>query len=330
MIQFYSNQNGVVTVSETRPADRSNIFWYDILNPSRDEELMLESTLGINLPTREEMQELEVSARLYSEGEQLFTIASFPVELTEDEYSNVNITFIISKTYIVTMRYTLTRVITPFATKLLRGPVPDAQELLLSMMEAFVASFADLLEKKTAKLDAIGRQIFSSRAKDTSKAQKSLNSFSVGNWRDMLQHIGLLGQILAVIREGLVSFSRMATFLHGHTGQACLTKESIKRFTTIERDSTHLSEHANYLSNKVSFLLEATLGLLNVEQNQIIKLFSVVSLVLMPPTLVAGIYGMNFKWMPELDWHFGYPFAITLMFLSAILPFVYFKFKKWL
>lgn len=327
MIQFYSNQNGIVTVSETKPTNTGGIFWYDVLNPSKEEEALIESMLGIDLPTREEMQELEVSARLYSEGEQLFAIASFPVEQAEDDYSNVNITFIVAKDYIVTMRYVLTRVITPFATKLLRKPAPSAQELLLSMMEAFVASFADMLEKKSARLDGIGRAIFT---QPHAMKVKSLNSFSVRNWRSMLQNIGMMGQILAVIREGLVSFSRMATFLYGQNNHVCLDKDAAARLATIERDSTHLSEHANYLSDKVSFLLEATLGLLNVEQNQIIKLFSVVSVVLMPPTLVASVYGMNFKWMPELDWHYGYPFAVTGMVLSAILPFAYFKFKKWL
>lgn len=327
MIQYYSNQNGVVTVSETKPENTAGIFWYDILNPSKEDEAMIETMLGIDLPTREEMQELEVSAKLYCEGDQLFAIASFPVEQTEDDYSNVNITFVVSKHYIVTMRYTLTRVITPFATKLLRKAAPTAQELLLSMMEAFVAAFADMLERKTARLDGIGRTIFT---EPHAAKTKSLNSFSAGNWRRMLQNIGMIGQKLAVIREGLVSFSRMATFLHGQENHASLGKDAMSRLATIERDSTHLSEHAGYLSNKVSFLLDSTLGLINVEQNQIIKLFSVVSVVLMPPTLVASIYGMNFKWMPELEWHFGYPAAITGMVLSAILPFVYFKFKKWL
>jgi magnesium transporter len=327
MIEYYQNQNGVVTVTQEKPDNLSNVFWYDILNPSKEDEALIEALLGIDLPTREEMQELEMSAKLYSEGDQLFTIASFPVEQSEDDYSNVNITFVVSKNYIVTMRYVLTRVITPFAVKLLRKPACSAQELLLSMMEAFVAAFADMLEKKTARLDGIGRTIFT---EPHAAKTKSLNSFSVGNWRSMLQNIGMIGQKLAVIREGLVSFSRMATFLHGQTNHVSLDKDAATRLATIERDSTHLSEHASYLSDKVSFLLEATLGLLNVEQNQIIKLFSVVSVVLMPPTLVASVYGMNFKWMPELEWHLGYPAAITGMVLSAILPFVYFKFKKWL
>ncbi len=327
MIQYYSNQNGAISVTETKPTSTAGIFWYDILNPTKEDEAFIESLLGIDLPTREEMQELEVSARLYSEDQQLFAIASFPVEQAEDDYSNVNITFVVAKDYIVTMRYVLTRVITPFATRLLRKSAPTAQELLLSMMEAFVAAFADLLEKKTARLDGIGRSIFT---QPHALRIKSLNSFSVRNWRNMLQHIGMLGQMLAVIREGLVSFSRMATFLYGQSNHVTLDKDAASRLATIERDSTHLSEHADYLSDKVRFLLEATLGLINVEQNQIIKLFSVVSVVLMPPTLVASIYGMNFKWMPELEWHFGYPAAVTLMVMSAVLPFVYFKFKKWL
>lgn len=327
MIQYYENQHGVVSVSNKKPAHCSSVFWYDILNPTKEDEALIEAELGIDLPTHEEMQELEVSGRLYVEGEQLFVIASYPVEVAEHDYSNVNITFVISKNYVLTMRYALTRVISPFAAKLLRKPVPPVQELLLTMMEAFVASFADLLEKKTARLDGLGRAIFVSPHVTNVKPPHHVSS---GNWRDMLQTIGMIGQMLAVMREGLVSFTRMATFLRGQNNHACLDTDGIARLAILEHDSIHLSEHADYLSNKVSFLLEATLGLLNVEQNQIIKLFSVVAVVLMPPTLVASIYGMNFKWMPELDWHFGYPMAITGMVLSAILPFVYFKLKKWL
>lgn len=327
MIQYYENKNGAVSVAQEKPADCAKVFWYDILNPTKEDVDLIETLIGIDLPTREEMQELEVSARLYSEQEQLFVIASFPVEQAEHDFSNVNITFVVAKNYIVTMRYTLTKVITPFAARLIKKAAPNAQELLLSMMEAFVAAFADMLEKKTARLDGIGRSIFT---QPHAMKVKSLNSFSVRDWRSLLQNIGMIGQMLAVIREGLVSFSRMATFLHGQTHHVSLDKDAAAHLSTIERDSTHLSEHASYLSNKVSFLLDSTLGMINVEQNQIIKLFSVVSVVLMPPTLVASIYGMNFKWMPELDWHFGYPYAITGMVLSAILPFVYFKIKKWL
>mgnify|MGYP003387002013 CR=1 FL=1 len=269
MIQYYQNHNGAVIVSEEKPADCSKIFWYDILNPTKEDEDLIEKELGIDLPTREEMQELEVSGRLYSEQDQLYVIASFPVEQAEHDFSNVNITFVVAKNYIVTMRYTLTKVITPFAAKLVRKSAPMAQELLLSMMEAFVAAFADMLEKKTARLDGIGRSIFT---QPHAMKTKSLNSFSVRDWRSMLQSIGMIGQMLAVIREGLVSFSRMATFLHGQTHHVSLDKDATMRLATIERDSKHLSEHASYLSDKVSFLLDSTLGMINVKQNQIIKL----------------------------------------------------------
>jgi len=127
-----------------------------------------------------------------------------------------------------------------------------------------------------------------------------------------------------------VSIGRLLLFLANEAEAMKWTKDKRSQLQTMQRDVVSLSDHASYLSNKITFLLDAMLGVVNIQQNNIIKIFSVAAVVLMPPTLVASIYGMNFKHMPELDWHFGYPLALIVMIAAAVMPYLYFKWRKWL
>ena len=132
------------------------------------------------------------------------------------------------------------------------------------------------------------------------------------------------------MRESLVSIGRLLLYLANEADNMRWAKETRSQLRGMQRDVQSLSDHATYLSNKITFLLDAMLGVVFIEQNNIIKIFSIAAVVLMPPTLVASIYGMNFKHMPELDWTFGYPLAIAMMLVAAALPYFFFKWKKWL
>ena len=132
------------------------------------------------------------------------------------------------------------------------------------------------------------------------------------------------------MRESLVSIGRLVLFLANEADTMKWPKEMRQQLKSMQRDVQSLSDHVTYLGNKVTFLLDAMIGVMSVEQNNIIKIFSVAAVVLMPPTLIASIYGMNFKHMPELDWSFGYPLALVLMLIAAILPYWFFKWKRWL
>jgi magnesium transporter len=132
------------------------------------------------------------------------------------------------------------------------------------------------------------------------------------------------------VRESLVSIGRVLLFLANEAETMKWAKDMRTQVQSMQRDVISLTDHASYISNKVTFLLDAMLGVVNIQQNAIIKIFSVAAVVLMPPTLVASIYGMNFKHMPELDFEFGYPLAIVVMVLAAVLPYMWFKWKKWL
>ena len=146
----------------------------------------------------------------------------------------------------------------------------------------------------------------------------------------MLKALGRKGDLTSKVRESQVSVGRLLLFLANEADNMKWPKDTRAQLQSMLRDVGSLSDHATYLTNKITFLLDAMLGVVNIQQNNIIKIFSVAAVVLMPPTLVASIYGMNFRHMPELDWIGGYPFALILMLFAAALPYMYFKWRKWL
>src|SRR5690606_32966359 len=149
-------------------------------------------------------------------------------------------------------------------------------------------------------------------------------------YRYILKIIGRKGDLTSKIRESLVSIGRLVLFLANDAESMKWQKEMRLQLKTMQRDVQSLSDHASYLGNKITFLLDAMIGLMSLEQNNVIKIFAVLSVVLMPPTVIASIYGMNFRNMPELDWTFGYPFALAIMLAAAVLPYLFFKWKRWL
>ena len=194
---------------------------------------------------------------------------------------------------------------------------------MTGLIEALIDRMADALERLGNEIDVISREVFRSKVDKATKKTRNLQSF--------IEQIGRKGDFLTMVRESLVSISRLVAYhVAVESGDRKLTKETRQRIKLIQRDAASLGEHASFMANKINFLLDATLGLINLEQNQIIKIFSVAAVVFLPPTLVASIYGMNFDFMPELQLTLGYPLAIVLMVLSAILPFVYFKRRGWL
>jgi magnesium transporter len=197
--------------------------------------------------------------------------------------------------------------------------------VLNGLLEAVIERAADILERVTVQVDSLSNEVFKHSA-DT-----PANSSGARNFRDfqeILREVGKTGDVASRARESLMSIGRLLAFL----GQALpkQSKDPKNQVKVMWRDVQSLLDHANFLSGKITFLLDATLGMVNIEQNAIIKIFSVVSVVFLPPTLVASMYGMNFKIMPELEWTFGYPWALLLMVVSAVAPFLYFKRKGWL
>ncbi len=301
--------------------------WIDLMNPTTDEDRYVEKVTGVSIPTREEMQEIEVSSRLYSENGAEFMTMSAVVHLDTDKPFLTPITFVLKGLTLVTVRYAEPR---PFMNFIVRAQRSGAvacgtgEQVMMSLIEALIDRIADALERVGVKIDALSQEVFHSNSRSSAGARTK-------DFQRVITDIGREGELLSMIRESLLSMNRVLTY-HVAVSEEDkkAAKEARARVRTVQRDVASLTEHTAYLATKVNFLLDATLGMINLEQNQIIKIFSIAAVCLMPPTLVASVYGMNFKHMPELDLTFGYPLALLLMIATGIAPFLYFRKKGWL
>jgi magnesium transporter len=208
--------------------------------------------------------------------------------------------------------------------KLARSCPPGitGEMVLMELLDAVIDRNADILERAGSDMDAISHEIFEPGGGTRTGHAK--------RYSDILIAIGRKGDLTSKVRESLVSIGRVVTFVAAAVDGVKWSKDMREQLKTMQRDVASLTDHASYLSNKITFVLDAMLGVVNLEQNNIIKLFSVMAVVLMPPTLIASIYGMNFRSMPELEWAHGYSYALVAMLLAAAGPYVYFKWKKWL
>ena len=297
-----------------------NALWFDLVNPSQQEDKIVERRVGIAVPTREEMQEIEVTSRLYVENGARYMTATLMCQSDTDTPKTTPVTFILSGHRLITVRYDEPRPFMIVGSKLARACPTGAngESVLMELLDAVIDRAADILERIGAEVDQVSHDIFEPEAEQKRSHQ------------DILKTIGRKGDLTSKVRESLVSINRVLLYLANEADSMRWAKETRSQLRGMQRDVQSLSDHATYLSNKITFLLDAMLGVVFIEQNNIIKIFSIAAVVLMPPTLVASIYGMNFKHMPELDWTLGYPLAILLMLAAAALPYFIFKWKKWL
>jgi len=294
--------------------------WFDLVNPNSLEDKIVERQVGIAVPTREEMQEIEVTSRLYVENGARYMTATLMCQSDTDTPKTTPVTFILSGHRLITVRYDEPRPFMIVGNKLARTCPAGAngESVLMDLLDAVIDRSADILERIGAEVDQVSHDIFEPEADHKRSHQ------------DILKVIGRKGDLTSKVRESLVSIGRVLLYLANEADSMRWAKETRSQLRGMQRDVQSLSDHATYLSNKITFLLDAMLGVVFIEQNNIIKIFSVAAVALMPPTLIASIYGMNFKQMPELDWQYGYPIAIVLMVLAAALPYYVFKWKKWL
>jgi magnesium transporter len=300
------------------------VFWIDLVSPTREEEKKVEAHIGIEVPTREEMMEIEASSRLYSEDGVLYMTATVLAKADSDSPQAADITFILAPAHLVSVRYAEPRPFTTFAQRIQRPghACRSAEATLFGLLEAIIDRTADIIERLSVEIDGISQEIFREDAPRRARGQR---------FHEVLRHLGRTGDLMSKARESLGSVGRLITFLGLEFAPGPRsTKDQKARLKTMTRDVISISDHIAFMSNKVNLLLDATLGMINIEQNAIIKIFSVAAVVFLPPTLIASVYGMNFEFMPELHWLFGYPFAIGLMVVSAILPYLYFKRRGWL
>jgi magnesium transporter len=301
-----------------------NVVWLDLFQPTREEEALVEKVIGSNIPTREEMQEIEPSSRLYERDGVAFMTMSVLYGIDGGQPSTDPVSFILTQKHLVTVRYAEPRPVVAFIQhahaekELTRDPVT----VLIRLLDAIIDRDADELENAGRELEAISNHVFE-------RPSRSERRDPERHYEALMLRIGKVQRLLSRARESSVSGSRMLGFLAATERMGADNGHS-RHLQSLIADARALDDHSNFLAENLNFLLDASLGMISLEQNFVMKVFSVVAVVLMPPTLIAGVYGMNFKHMPELQWIGGYPWAVGLMLASAILPYWFARRRGWL
>jgi len=322
MILGYAPDDGRLRAVPDTLGSFTSVVWFDLVSPTAQEEADLEQRLGIGIPTREEMQEIEISSRLYVEDDAVYMTATLPARTDSDDLLMGPVAFVLANGKLITVRYHEPRAFKTFPQRAEKAALgcTNGEVVLVNLLEAISDRIADILERAEHEVDDLSRNIFAAEPESTVRP----------DLRNVLQQVGRKGDLCSHIRDCLMSLQRLAGFLGHVLTQRNVDKELRGRTKTLARDAESLGDHASFLSQKITFLLDATLGMIAIEQNNIIKIFSIAAGVFLPPTLIASIYGMNFRAMPELSWAYGYPLACVLMLVSALLPLWYFRRRGWL
>jgi magnesium transporter len=300
------------------------VVWIDTITPSPEEIAFIERATGLRVPKVDELSEIETSSRLRTENGVLYL--STPAVFRRDEQPDATpIGFVLSKNYLITVRFEPLRAFESFAAglKIDNDVHSSSSGVFAGLLEAMVDRMADVLEQVGADLDAVSHRVF--HMKNTKGSRPAREEESL---RETLRGLGRSGDLVSKIRDSLMGLSRIVPYTLGRSAQ-WMPDEVKAELETLRLDVLSLNDYDAHLSSKIQFLLDATLGLINIEQNNIIKVLTVVTVIGVPPTLIASWYGMNFKNIPEYDWSFGYPYVIVLALLSAILPLVWFRVKGW-
>jgi magnesium transporter len=322
MIRCFGHHQGRVSALAATPAGAADVIWVDLIDPTQDEETSIEVLLGVQVPTRQELAEIEESARLYHEAGALVMTAVVINGMAEGRPERSTVTFILTRDHLVTVRYADPTPFRTFDARLARQPELNgsAPAVLVSLVETIVERVADVLEQVAADLNAVGATLFWD---DKSEGRPRTDL------QQLIRQLGRKNQALSIVRESLFSLTRLSAFLR-QAGDGWLSDGCGARLKAVERDVRSLSTFETQHEHQISFLHEATVGLIGIEQNAIIKVFSVAAVLFLPPTLVGTVYGMNFEVIPELRFQYGYPLALVSMIVSAIIPYWWFKRRGWL
>ncbi len=301
-------------------------IWVDLLNPSPDEDRFLESQLGIEVPTREDMRDIEPSSRLYTENGVCVMTASLVVGADSPKPTISPVTFILTPNRFCTLRYDEPSALARFSGRFLRQPnnLCLAEDVFLTMMDVIVDRLAEVLENYGHSLDMLSADVFANNDDDSDA--NTLMSPKAHDLQSTLKKLGAIGNTVSIARESLVSVARLLSFV-GPAAESWLKGESQSHIKTLLRDARFLTEHADSINVKINFLLDATLGLINIQQSNTVKILSVASVVFLPPTLIASVFGMNFHNIPGLDSQWGFAIVLLSIFLAGAIPYWMFNRK---
>ena len=298
--------------------------WIDANSPTGDESAYLERAIGVTPPTLEQMSEIETSSRLYRLRDAVCVTIPLPHREADGAFAAHPLALMISPKTMLTVRYENLKPCEPeymHSVGVERSPGTPVGAAI-AVLEAIVDHLADELELLMAWLDQCSRQVFDDRK------TKSPGTPRGNLLKGIIPEIGRQRRHSSLIEEALLTLSRATPFLEGEL-KALVTPDIKTRLERLGRDVASLSAHEDRLAEKMQFLLDASLGLIGVEQNDIFKVLTIVSVIGIPPTLIASMYGMNFKNIPEYDWTYGYAYGLTLIIGSALIPLIWFKVKRW-
>jgi magnesium transporter len=317
MLSLFKIENGLIHEIKCLPEELGSHLtkadWIDAHEPDEDERALLQHMLRTELPESDEVEEIEASARCFVDQAGIHVHSLFLAQ-SEGRHTTVSVACILQKNCLITIREGDLADFRLLRMRGLRGQVEvqSPQDLLVTLMEQKVENHADTLEDLHRQLEKVSYMVLEDEESELEDAIDKLARLEDSNGK---------------IRLCLMDTQRDISFFLRHLKTQPEQSESLRE---IMRDIETLMSHTTFLFDKINFLMDSTQGFINIEQNQIIKIFSIAAVVFLPPTLVASIYGMNFDYMPELKWLLGYPWAIGLMIISGIAPYWYFKRKGWL
>lgn len=321
MIEIHGKSGSVKAAEGEIPKDAT---WIDMIDPDKRERDLVSKYIDLRLPTREQLSEIEESSRVSKQDDHLYLSTPVIGQSTTDEAEISPAGFVLGANLLVTIRYTRLPTFDQVAQRIKEDPALDTPlGIFVALLEATIDRGADVLEHLGAAADEISKSVF--RGDLSTKRARSQNSVGL---RRALSKLGLVGDRLSKARDVLLGIGRIASFT-SDVGRDWLSEEFHNRLKAITKDVESLSAYESHLSDKTQFLLDAILGYISIEQNDIFRVLTIASVVGVPPTLMAGIWGMNFKNMPELNWSFGYPFAWGVIILSTILPLFWFWRRGW-
>jgi magnesium transporter len=327
MLTAYICENGrLQTVSADVLSGRlENAIWIDLLRPTVQEMERTAAATGLRVPTQADLSEIETSSRLSVRQGALYL--SIPLIAHEETgHRPIPAGFVLSPERLITIRFASSGLFDHFAAATSRGADrhESSSHLLVGLLEAIVDRQADELEQVRAELDTISHRVFD-RERTARRGQKRED----GLLSEILVTIGQTGDLISFIRDTQLAAGRIVPFVQAQAGQ-WLPKDLGPRLDTLRQDISSLNDFDTHLNDKLQFLLDATLGFINVSQNTVMKVLTVASVVGIPPVLVAGIYGMNFKSIPEYDWAWGYAYGLGMIALTAVIPLIWFRVRGWI
>ena len=299
--------------------------WIDLEEPTNEEERLVERCIGVDVPTQDEMSEIEPSSRLYEKNNALYMTLNALRGLDEQHPTTTPIGFVLAGSRLVTIRSATPKPVRTIESHARRDPelVRNGSTALVRLVDAIIDRLADEIEAVSARMEQLSQEIF--------QEQQDERRIPAAKLTALLTSIGRTQTLLTKIRYSAVSTLRMLSFLSGSNFVHDESNKELRHHVvSLNTDVASLGEHSSFLSDNLTFLLDASLGLISIEQNAAMKLFSWAAVVFLPPTLIAGIFGMNFHYMPELNWHYGYPISLVLMLATAVGPYLYFKRRGWI